>query len=314
MCGLVSIRKATEDDASAISRVQVESWRTTYRGIVPDEYLAGLDADKRTIRWREILNSDGQNLVAEQSGDVVGFISGGPIREPLGPYDAELYAIYLLLEAQRRRIGTALLIELARLLNDEGFQSMAVWVLEANPSTRFYERSGAVLAGAKEIEIAGVRLREVAYAWPSLKSILLLQDSSAPFIGEWSLESYELRLASGAVSKPFGDHPIGRIIYTKNGQMSAQLMSPAPALFASADPEEATAAEAGRAWRDYVGYWGAFTVDPQAGVVTHHVEGGWFPNWIGQKQSRSFRFSGDQLILEADSPAWHATLTWLKLI
>ncbi|MFL6443658.1 MAG: lipocalin-like domain-containing protein [Candidatus Sulfotelmatobacter sp.] len=46
-----------------------------------------------------------------------------------------------------------------------------------------------------------------------------------------------------------------------------------------------------------MGYWGTFTVDSRAGIVIHHIEGGgWFPNWIGQKQIRSFRFSGDELI------------------
>jgi hypothetical protein len=138
-------------------------------------------------------------------------------------------------------------------------------------------------------------------------------DSSARFIGSWELVSYELRLASGAVLKPFGDHPTGRILYQENGQMSAQLMRPAPAPFASTDWLQARTEEADRAWRGYIGYWGTFTVDPKARVVAHHIEGGWFPNWVGQRQIRSFRFSGNQLTLEADSPAWHATLIWRKI-
>lgn len=138
-------------------------------------------------------------------------------------------------------------------------------------------------------------------------------DSSSRFIGSWELVSYELRLASGTMLKPFGDHPIGRILYQKNGQMSAQLMRPAPTPFASTDPLQARPDEADRAWRDYIGYWGTFTVDPKARVVVHHIEGCWFPNWIGQKQIRSFRFSGDQLTLEADSPAWRATLIWRRI-
>lgn len=48
----------------------------------------------------------------------------------------------------------------------------------------------------------------------------------ARFIGSWDLVSYELRLPSGAITKPFGDRPVGRILYQRNGQMSAQLMQP----------------------------------------------------------------------------------------
>jgi hypothetical protein len=95
--------------------------------------------------------------------------------------------------------------------------------------------------------------------------------------------------------------------------MSAQLMRPASALFANADPLKATRDETDRAWRNYIGYWGTFSVDARAGTVVHRIEGGWFPNWIGQKQIRSFRFQGESLVLEADSPAWHATLIWRRI-
>lgn len=138
-------------------------------------------------------------------------------------------------------------------------------------------------------------------------------DAIAPFLGAWTLLSYELRLPSGAVLQPMGDRPIGRILYQSNGQMSAQVMNPATARFGYADPDAAAPHEADRAWRDYAGYWGTFTVDPAAGVVVHRVEGAWFPNWKGQEQVRSYRFSGNRLILEADSPEWHATLVWERL-
>jgi GNAT superfamily N-acetyltransferase len=171
---MASIRTATLEDAGSISRVHIESWRTAYRQIVPDSYLAGLNAEERTTRWREHLNSAGRVLVAEQDGEIVGFINGGPIREPLHGCDAELYAIYLLPQAQNKRIGTALLVELAKRLDEDGFQSMAVWVLEANAAAGFYARSGAARIAAKQIEIGGASLPIAAFAWPSLKSIVAL--------------------------------------------------------------------------------------------------------------------------------------------
>jgi GNAT superfamily N-acetyltransferase len=171
---MASIRTATPHDADSISRVHTDSWRATYRGIVPDAYLANLNAEGSSIRWRERLNA-GRVLVAEQDGEVVGFVSGGPIREPLGGYDAELYAIYLLPHAQNKGIGTALFNELAKRLDDEGLQSMAVWVLEANAGGHFYVRSGAVRVTSKQIEIGGALLPVTAYGWPSLKNIIVSQ-------------------------------------------------------------------------------------------------------------------------------------------
>ena len=56
-------------------------------------------------------------------------------------------------------------------------------------------------------------------------------------VGAWSLSSYELRLKpSGTITTPFGPHPVGRILYEANGQMSAQLMRPEMTAFASDDP------------------------------------------------------------------------------
>ena len=168
---MVLIRAATQRDASAIAHVHVQSWLTTYAGIVPDNYLASLNEAERALLWQDLLTRDIHVYVAESAGEVVGFISGGQIREPLQGCDAELFAIYLLDRAQRRGLGTALLQKLAESLRAKGFKGMTVWVLERNPAKHFYERSGAALVTSKEIEIGGALLQEVAFAWPDLATI-----------------------------------------------------------------------------------------------------------------------------------------------
>jgi L-amino acid N-acyltransferase YncA len=171
---MVLIRTAVQADAAPISRVHVVSWRTTYRGIVPATFLDALDPEERAARWLKIIDSGSHLIVAEIEGQIVGFINGGPIREPLANHDAELYAIYLLEGTQRKGIGTALLIALTKCLHEEGYQSMVVWVLEANDSQRFYEKAGALPLTAKEIEIGGAPLPVAAYAWPNLRAIASL--------------------------------------------------------------------------------------------------------------------------------------------
>jgi GNAT superfamily N-acetyltransferase len=168
---MVLVRAAKKQDASAIARVHVQSWLTTYAGIVPDDYLAALNEAERVTLWRDWLTRDIDVYVAELDGEVVGFVSGGPIREPLLEYDAELFAIYLLDQAQGRGIGTALLRKLADSLRAKGFKGMTVWVLEQNPAKHFYEKSGATIVNDKKIEIGGVLLQEVAFAWPDLAKI-----------------------------------------------------------------------------------------------------------------------------------------------
>jgi ribosomal protein S18 acetylase RimI-like enzyme len=166
---MISIRPATPNDALGIAHVHVDSWRTTYAGIVPNEYLAGLNEANRASGWREQLASDILVYVADLDREVVGFIGGGRIREPIETYDAELYAIYLLKNAQGQGIGRQLLHQLSTSLRSKGFHSMVVWVLEQNPAKHFYIRTGAQLLASKEIEIGGATLTEVACGWPNLK-------------------------------------------------------------------------------------------------------------------------------------------------
>jgi ribosomal protein S18 acetylase RimI-like enzyme len=171
---MIVIRKATPNDALGIAHVHVESWRTTYAGIVPDAYLNGLDEWKRAQQWREMLIRNDEVLIAERDGEVVGFITGGPSRDNVEDCDAELYAIYLLKEAQRSGIGIDLLRELARSLTQLGFMSMDVWVLETNSAKGFYARMGAHYATSKKIEIGGAKLMEEAFVWPDLRTVASL--------------------------------------------------------------------------------------------------------------------------------------------
>ena len=137
--------------------------------------------------------------------------------------------------------------------------------------------------------------------------------AESSFVGSWSLVSFEEALPSGEVLKPFGDSPLGLLIYQSDGHMSAQISVASPARFASDDTEEARDEEACAAWRAYFGYWGSFEIRAEKGVVVHRVEGSSFSNWIGTEQVRHFRFDGaNRLILETQSSSGRYTLVWQR--
>ena len=164
------IRSAKSSDAGPIARVHVDAWRTTYAGIVPDEYLAALSYSNRESSWDEILAEDqpGASIfVAEtHGGEVVGFANGGPEREGNQTYRGELYAIYLLEGCQRKGVGRRLVSAVAQRLLVDGLRSMLVWVLQDNhPACRFYESLGGQEVGRKAIDIGGTDLIEVSYGW-----------------------------------------------------------------------------------------------------------------------------------------------------
>jgi len=168
-----TIRPATIHDASHIAQVHVDSWKTTYRGIVPQEYLDSLNYAARTESWKKQLAGSGAYfLIAEDAGKLCGFACGGSLRDPIGSCDAEIYAIYLQAEHQKHGIGRDLISHLAKLLLQEGFRAVVVWALEQNPACRFYEHLGGHRIAEKPIEIGGKELVEVAYGWKNIRDLI----------------------------------------------------------------------------------------------------------------------------------------------
>jgi GNAT superfamily N-acetyltransferase len=164
------IRGAEVRDAASIAHVHVQSWLTTYAGIVPKDYLASLNEAERVPLWQDWLTRDIDVFVAETEGEVVGFGGGGAIREPFHSYDSELYTLYLLRTVQGRGLGRALLNAVAKALIQKGYTAMLVWVLEQNPALHFYQKAGAQYLTSKTIEMGAVQLPEFALGWPDLKS------------------------------------------------------------------------------------------------------------------------------------------------
>jgi GNAT superfamily N-acetyltransferase len=169
------VRAARLQDAASIARVHVDSWRSTYPGIVPDKVLTHLSYSDRETRWHNILVEHTQSVyVAEDDqGQVVGFAAGGPCRVDVAGYDGELYAIYLYDTAQGRGLGRQLMRQVAHQLAASGCTALLVWVLADNPARGFYEALGGVYITEKQVDIGGDQpLREVAYGWPDIQTLL----------------------------------------------------------------------------------------------------------------------------------------------
>jgi ribosomal protein S18 acetylase RimI-like enzyme len=168
------IRRATVDDAAAIARVHIESWRAAYRGIVPQAHLDGMSLADRTERWEVQLAGDPAvaTFVADEgAAGVVGFANGGPCRSDGLDSDGELYAIYLLPARWRSGLGRLLMRAVVDELRARGMASLSVWVLRDNIACRFYEALGGVRAGEREHFVGGACLPKVAYAWAALPTL-----------------------------------------------------------------------------------------------------------------------------------------------
>ena len=101
------------------------------------------------------------------------------------------------------------------------------------------------------------------------------------FVGTWRLVS---------------DTTTGIMIYDSLGNMAAQVMpNRARRKFAAAEP---TPEEAKDAITGYLAYFGTYSVDERARIVTHHRKGSINPGQVGDDVVRAYVFeTNDRLVL-----------------
>ncbi len=171
--GWMRIRKGKKSDAYGLAVVHVASWRTTYKDMIDEAYLAAMDVEKKVKQWEMILRDGNVFVVENEQHQIVGFAGGGPERSgAYTGYDAEVYAIYLLYPYQRKGIGRRLLTAIVQFLYDCGYRSMLIWVLADNSSVKFYEAMGGKKVAQERIQIGEQTLIEHAYGWKDLTSFL----------------------------------------------------------------------------------------------------------------------------------------------
>ena len=118
-------------------------------------------------------------------------------------------------------------------------------------------------------------------------------EEDSAIVGTWKLVRFENFDAVGS-RHPFGKNPIGYFIYTEGGHVSIHIQTAdQPRDWASlrVPPDEGGP----EPW--YVGYFGRYSVDLDAGTVTHHVEGGTILGYHGTDQERPFVLDGDRLVI-----------------
>ena len=179
---MIAVRRARSADAAAIGAVHVAAWRSTYPGILPNEFLARLSARRQMAHYDAAIRNGLGVHVATASGldagplggppRVVGFVTGGPARPQSASLgEGEIETLYVLDDWRERGLGRRLMRAAAAHLAASGCKSAFVWVLRDNPSRWFYERLGGRVAAEATVRVAGTSVVQVAYVWPSTEKL-----------------------------------------------------------------------------------------------------------------------------------------------
>ena len=169
----IAIRAARPGDARHIARLDVDTWRSTYAGILTAPYLVGLSPERRSQGWSNVIGREPRDVrvAVDGEGRILGFGSCGKCRAEPG-FNGEVFTLYVDPDWQNCGIGRRLLLALFARLVAQGCDSAIVWVLQDNPARFFYERLGGNLVWRKTFTVGGKNIRAIGYGWRDLPGYL----------------------------------------------------------------------------------------------------------------------------------------------
>ena len=171
---MLTIRPAEAEDAAAIANVHVKTWRAAYAGLLPTAHLRALTVESRSITWARLLKNQDDELVIlvseNDDANIVGFVSGGPVRSVVPGHDLEISALYVLPGFQRNGHGRRLFMAASNRLSKLDGAGLVVWMLKDNPAAGFYKRLGGTVVSSRTIRFAGSDVDEIAYGWAEVPS------------------------------------------------------------------------------------------------------------------------------------------------
>jgi GNAT superfamily N-acetyltransferase len=168
---MITVRPARPGDAPGIAAVHVATWRSTYPGILPNDYLAGISLPRQTVFYDRAIRSGVGVYVAVAASGVVGFTTCERARRDRWG-DGEIETLYVLDDWRDHGLGRRLLRATARHLAAAGCRSAFVWVLRDNPSRWFYRHLGGRPVADGTIRAGGVSVAQTAFVWDPITLLL----------------------------------------------------------------------------------------------------------------------------------------------
>jgi GNAT superfamily N-acetyltransferase len=164
------VRPARPDDAPAIARVQLVTWRTAYRGLLPSAVLDDWDEPAAADAWRTAVAHPPTPahgvLVALDGVEVTGFVAFGPPDDaPAEAPTAEVTALLVEPRWGRRGHGSRLLAAVADLTAAAGTTLLQMWLPEEDAvSARFLAGAGWAADGwVRTLDTGSSLLRQVRW-------------------------------------------------------------------------------------------------------------------------------------------------------
>lgn len=159
------LREARPEDALEVAVLHVRSWQAAYRGLLPEDFLAGLDPQRRAVDYDFAAGGFPLTMVAEHETRIRGFATIGPCSDATNPGPGELYGLYVDPDSWRQGCGGLLISDARGRLAASGFTHGVLWVLAGNSRAEaFYEADGWTRDGGERVGDIGPGWRAASTA------------------------------------------------------------------------------------------------------------------------------------------------------
>ncbi len=128
-----------------------------------------------------------------------------------------------------------------------------------------------------------------------LAASVMAWSQSKKFVGVWSLVSVENVSADSSRSYPYGETPVGLLIFGKEGDYAIQILKAERPKVASNNKNTATPEENKALVQGTNSHFGTYSIDEKNHTITYKVSYAFFPNWEGKELKTSYVLSGDTL-------------------
>lgn len=169
-----SVKLANTGDSPAIALLHAASWRSAYKGILPDEFLGSALDSEREQYWKKKMSALTERefvLIAEAKGEPVGFIA--VLDKPEAGAEAFIDNLHARPDMKGKGIGGKLMQEAAKRLAASNRKSVYLWVLVGNtPAEGFYLSKGARIADTGAVVFGGLEVLQRRFVWDTLDALL----------------------------------------------------------------------------------------------------------------------------------------------
>jgi ribosomal protein S18 acetylase RimI-like enzyme len=172
---MYQIRHAILEDCPGIAKTQVDSYRTAYAGLFPTPYLEHFTYAEEEQDWIRMLTSSTDDILlvaTSQEKQIVGYVLARAKPDIFPGYDSEIVALHVRQSFQGKGIGRALLSQAIKDLMSRDCRSVMLWTLKNNKARQWYEKLNGKLLGEKDYEVDDWVIREVAYGWEEISTLL----------------------------------------------------------------------------------------------------------------------------------------------